>query len=392
MRQLDGDKGRTCSQQALLLFIQGIISIPGMMTGQMLGGSSVIAAARYQILIIYLIATCCFGTIFMSQMIFALRICFDSRMVLRVDRLIKNDKKPNALQLLKQLHAFLGSFWHERRYRNSSFTTDVEEHAHLLPRAGSQQLQITVAKDSDTQSQNALKVSGLTYSIRKSKATNSSDSMEEGKNGGEFGIFSGEETRWVVFENISMIIRPGGVAVVHGPSGSGKSTVLRVLAGLTQLPDEGTIQLFGHSMESYTNMAKWRRKILYVPQTKVDIPGSPHDLIIKIAKFHVRVTEDTLSFMKLNTARLTAEWGMRADLLDAEWKSLSGGEAQRVLVALSLASLPKIIMLDESTSGVDADSVSKVEKSIKDYCEQYGIAAIWITHDQGQKNRLLSNS
>ena len=87
---------------------------------------------------------------------------------------------------------------------------------------------------------------------------------------------------------------------------------------------------------------------------------------------------------------LIQEWGLDKFLLESEWKELSGGESQRMLLAIALASRPKVMLLDESTSALDLKTKIKVEKSIETYCKRERMVAIWITHDEAQQKRLES--
>jgi len=120
--------------------IIGLISIPGMMTGQILGGTSVMQASRYQILIVYFIATCSFGTI-ITELQLALRVCFDSKSILQTDLLKKREKKPNFIVTI--FSYFKGLFQifilnqSASLQRSSSFTLDTNESTYLAPSGAS---------------------------------------------------------------------------------------------------------------------------------------------------------------------------------------------------------------------------------------------------------------
>ena len=360
------------------------------MTGQILGGSSVIDAARYQILITYLIAACAFGAIF-SHLFFALRVCFDSRMILRTDRLKKRDKKPNALTMLKNGCEMIISCcrFSRRKLRHLSSSDAImgEETKYLAPKG---EMKVLLSGQKNGQNPGAFLVaSDLTYSFEnpnQSDGSNGSGKNEEGD--------LKEPTRRVLFQNFSLQVQEGGMVLVDGPSGIGKSSLLRIVAGLAA-PDCGNIELSGRQMSTVRDMSWWRSQVMYVPQTKVDIPGTPIDLMKKISAFGVRSGQDsstTYHELKAKTVQLITDWEMNLALLDSEWKNLSGGESQRFLIALALASRPRVILLDESTSAMDVDSKVKVETSVKNLCAESGMCAIWITHDQGQKERLFKNN
>ena len=85
-------------------------------------------------------------------------------------------------------------------------------------------------------------------------------------------------------------------------------------------------------------------------------------------------------------------WGMDLECLDKEWSILSGGESQRILMAIALASRPKILLFDESTSALDYDSKLAVEESIKDFVEDHEGGVLWVSHDGQQAERMIDES
>lgn len=365
--------------------IIGLISIPGMMTGQILGGSTVQDAARYQILIIYWIAACSFGTIF-SQLFFVLRICFDHQMVLKTDRLKKRDVKPNAIDIVKSLcqvvaSTFSGkSAWsHKRRLSSFSLPAISDESTLLVPKGQISVLISSPDNNNDRQDQVSLVVSNLCYSFANNYVDRNEDLLPESTHPG----------RRILFQDLSFKLTSGGSAIIQGPSGIGKSTLLRILARLVS-HQYGTIDLIGETKNR--DMAIWRRKILYVPQTKVDIPGTPLDLVRKISSFSVQrhfasgvpIHRELKDYM----VQIVTSWGISNSLLDADWKTLSGGESQKILLAIALASRPQVILLDESTSAMDPTSKMQVERTVQDLCAKFGMCAIWVTHDEVQSERI----
>jgi ABC-type iron transport system FetAB ATPase subunit len=357
-----------------------------MMTGQILGGTSVMQAARYQILIMYFIAMCSFGTVLM-EMYLGLYMCFDSRSMLQTDLLTKRDKKPNVLAMIfSSCIGFCRIFCHRRfgsRRISSSFGLHLSDESTYLAPQGA--LSVLMANNNGRDKGKVVIASEkLSYGFEAGV-----DEEEEKKEDED------EKSIRILFENLCFNIYAGEMAIVTGPSGVGKSTLLRILAGLTDA-DAEKIKLYGNTQESYANMALWRKKVRYVPQTKVDIPGTPNDFIRMITTFNTWKSEDSsnsspsLSDIKSATRQLARNWGMNANLLDSEWKILSGGESQRLLVAISLASLSNgdVILLDESTSALDLETKLKVEKSVEECCIKLGAVAIWISHDPGQKDRM----
>ena len=75
--------------------------------------------------------------------------------------------------------------------------------------------------------------------------------------------------------------------------------------------------------------------------------------------------------------------------LDYEWKNLSGGESQRTILAMAMASRPQILLLDEATAGLDSKMELRVEESVVEYAKTWGAAVLWVTHSEDITERLL---
>jgi len=157
---------------------------------------------------------------------------------------------------------------------------------------------------------------------------------------------------------------------------------------------DGSIQLKGNDWESeYDGMGatKWRKQIRYVTQSKVQIPGTPRQFINKVQSFQSwkedRSGKSSYDMMK-RTSFYIRQWGLNIECLDQEWTVLSGGEAQRVLIGLALASHARILLFDESTSALDNDSKLAVEASINEYVEKHEASVLWVTHDEQQAERM----
>jgi len=220
-----------------------------------------------------------------------------------------------------------------------------------------------------------------------------------------------DDKQHVLCNNLNAILRKGEIGVVKGPSGAGKSTLLRVLSGLTPF-DNGDVSACGLSLAAcsrsdashHNNMIQWRTNIRYVTQYKVDLPGTPRDFIQTVTSLHSYLTRDdapSKDEMTEKTISYLAKWGMEANgdnsypniyhaYLDKEWKALSGGESQRMLIALALSSQPRVLLLDEATSGLENKTEKLVEKSIVDYVTANDASVLWVTHSEDLSSRLLA--
>jgi len=155
------------------------------------------------------------------------------------------------------------------------------------------------------------------------------------------------------------------------------------------------------------DMVHWRSRVRYVTQYKVDIPGTPRDFIHTATSLKAYSKSDTPTENEMieQTLLYLDDWGMGEEntystmqyqqqhhhqYLDKEWKALSGGECQRTLLAIALASRAIVLLLDESTSGLDHETERRVEESIVEYVKTKGAVVLWVTHSDDISDRLLS--
>jgi ABC-type iron transport system FetAB ATPase subunit len=200
----------------------------------------------------------------------------------------------------------------------------------------------------------------------------------------------------ILFHQVSLKLVNGDIVAVRGPSGIGKSQLLRLVAGLvSDRSNHGQVLLQGRHMTSFP-MIEWRRQVRYVSQYKIEIPGTPTDFLKTFLQFGAwqKKHGGELSLMELvsSTTALIHEWGLSATAMDTEWKHLSGGESQRVFLAIAIASQPQVLLMDECTSALDNATKLKVEESIMQIANQRSLAVLMITHDEGQMERMTKTS
>ncbi|KAI0341770.1 P-loop containing nucleoside triphosphate hydrolase protein [Trametopsis cervina] len=204
-----------------------------------------------------------------------------------------------------------------------------------------------------------------------------------------------------IFEHVNFAVNKGDVIVLQGKSGSGKTTLLKCLAHLNLY--EGEIKYRGKTPQSY-GIPKYRTHVLYVPQRPSLLPGSPRDFLNVVSGFGSRTSRSGLFQKKnheaehaierdLNACFDTAKgWGIDEELWDRNWSDLSGGETQRIAMAIAVGLRnAEILLLDEPTSALDAGSSDKVEKTILEEVKNKNgslKAIVWITHSAEQASRV----
>ena len=179
-----------------------------------------------------------------------------------------------------------------------------------------------------------------------------------------------------ILENINLHVHCGEMVALIGPNGAGKSTLIKAILG--QQDYSGIISF------SVPGQRDRKMKIGYVPQTpKFDIsdPVSVADLFA--CCMSKRPTFLGISKKMRQTILECLERVHGEDLIDRRIGALSGGELQRVLLALALEPLPNILILDEPLSGVDVEGMETLMEMLDEIRQVYDLSILMITHDFG---------
>ncbi|CAM2185376.1 Sulfate/thiosulfate import ATP-binding protein CysA 2 [Paraburkholderia sacchari] len=177
-----------------------------------------------------------------------------------------------------------------------------------------------------------------------------------------------------VFRDISFSLRKGEFVTLLGPSGCGKSTLLRSLAGLTDV-DAGTIRVDG---EDITRVAPQKRGIGMVFQSYALFPNMTVAQNIEFGLKLKKMAADERARKVVDAIRLVALGGKEHQYPH----ELSGGQRQRVALARALVVEPRILLLDEPLSALDARIRRSLREQIRDIQSRLGVTTIFVTHDQ----------
>ena len=187
-----------------------------------------------------------------------------------------------------------------------------------------------------------------------------------------------------VLKDVSFPIHTGDFLAIIGPNGSGKTTLLKIILGLLK-PAKGEVEILGKPVEEF---ADWI-KIGYIPQKATHI-----DSLFPVSVKEV-VAMGVLSSKKFPSSSKQAEafitWALQQVGME-EYKnrrigSLSAGQQQRVFIARAIAHQPKILFLDEPTTGVDAVTQEHFYDMLHCLNNEQGITIVMITHEIGIINR-----
>lgn len=187
----------------------------------------------------------------------------------------------------------------------------------------------------------------------------------------------------VLIQDANFELQKGEVLAITGPSGSGKTSLLRLLNRLDE-PTSGTVFVEG---KDYHNIEprELRRKLGMVTQRPYLFPGSVSDNL----RFGPAQRGETLAPEAIDL--LLAQVGLK-NYAGRDVANLSGGEAQRVSVARTLANSPLVILLDEPTSALDEAAKREVESAIQRVVLDRGLTCVVVTHDVAQAARLAGRA
>ena len=179
-----------------------------------------------------------------------------------------------------------------------------------------------------------------------------------------------------IIKDTSLHVHCGEMVALIGPNGAGKSTLLKAILG--QQSYEGVISF------SVPGQRNRKPKIGYVPQSPTFDPGDP----MSVADLFACCMSRRPAFLGLSKAmrNKVLECLDRVDgqaLIDKRVGTLSGGELQRVLLALALEPVPNILILDEPLSGVDVEGMEVLMEMLDDIRQTYDLSILMTTHDFG---------
>lgn len=186
------------------------------------------------------------------------------------------------------------------------------------------------------------------------------------------GVSGGYDTA-TVLDGIDLTVDPGEVVAILGPSGSGKTTLLRIIAGLHR-ESGGIVMLDGRDLHA---VPAHRRGIGLVPQ---DGALFPQRTVVGNIAYGLRGRRSRAE-VEERVSALLALVGLTG--LEPRFPSeLSGGQRQRVAVARALAPQPRLVLLDEPFSALDADARTRVREGVIDVLRRADVGVLLITHDR----------
>lgn len=179
-----------------------------------------------------------------------------------------------------------------------------------------------------------------------------------------------------IIQHMSFNVRANTLTTLLGPSGSGKTTVLRAIAGLNTRVD-GEILLDGQAIQQ---LPANQRQLGMIFQSYALFPNLS---VFDNVAYGLRVQHQSAEAIEQAVTGMLATVNL-SDKRDAYPHNLSGGQQQRVAIARSLVLKPKLLLLDEPLSALDAQTRVDLRDQIRDYQQKLGITMLFVTHDQAE--------
>jgi iron(III) transport system ATP-binding protein len=183
-----------------------------------------------------------------------------------------------------------------------------------------------------------------------------------------------------VLKDVSLDVEPGEFFAFLGPSGCGKTTLLRLIAGFN-VAQTGSVRVGGTDVST---LPPWKRDVGMVFQSYALWPHMSVGRNVAFGLEERRLPKDEIAARVDQALELVS----LKHLKDRKPSQLSGGQQQRVALARTIAVRPKVLLLDEPLSNLDAKMRVQVRRELRELQQTLGITTIFVTHDQEEANTI----
>jgi ABC-2 type transport system ATP-binding protein len=186
----------------------------------------------------------------------------------------------------------------------------------------------------------------------------------------------------VAVDHVSFNVHEAEIFGVLGPNGSGKSTLIRLIATLL-LPDDGSVIVFGHDVERHSMQVQRMINRVSV-EASFFKKLSPMENLLYGARLYGMEGKE----VRRKVVEILTRLGLEKSSIGQPMEEMSRGMQQKVAIARALLSEPRLLLLDEPTTGLDPRSKREVQAVIRELNEQSGTTILLTTHDMGEAEAL----
>jgi zinc transport system ATP-binding protein len=190
----------------------------------------------------------------------------------------------------------------------------------------------------------------------------------------------GYDPRRPVLEDVTLAIPEGQFVAIAGPNGGGKTTLLRLIVSLDR-PQQGTVRVFGEPIGT----AARRGLVAYLPQRAhlgIEAPATVREVVAAGRVTRRRLLGPLTAEDRHAVDAAVERVGLRAQG-EEPIATLSGGQQQRAFIAKAIASEPRLLILDEPTTGVDADAQDALAALLARLHGELGVTILYVSHEFG---------
>jgi ABC-type lipoprotein export system ATPase subunit len=194
-------------------------------------------------------------------------------------------------------------------------------------------------------------------------------------------IYKVADLEVVALQGLDLVVERGEFVAIVGSSGSGKSTLLNILGGL-DTPTAGHVRVAGYDLldMDHQERTRYRRKHIGFVWQQTARNLLPYLTAAQNVEMPLILGGAPTAYRRIRVAELMATVGL-TDRLDHKPEELSGGEQQRVAIAISLANSPDILFADEPTGELDTKTSSEIFSVLRQVNETQGVTIVVVTHD-----------
>ncbi|MCA0030882.1 ABC transporter ATP-binding protein [Mesorhizobium sp. B263B2A] len=176
-----------------------------------------------------------------------------------------------------------------------------------------------------------------------------------------------------VLDEVSFSVPEGGMCILLGRNGAGKTTLFSLVTGLYHAR-AGSVLVLGHAMKASPSTALAQMGVVF-QQLTLDLDLTAGENLRYHAALHglSKALSKERSIEELSRLEV-------ADRIDDPVRALSGGQRRRVEIARALMHDPRLLLLDEPTTGLDVPGRRALERHVRELCRERGIAVLWATH------------